>query len=121
MEPGEIHKRVEAAFNAGDTDALVSLYEPDAHLVNPDGSVAIGHEAIREIWAGFIALGGRITMTTRFAVAIGDIALLSNHWSFASEEVNASANTAEVARRQPDGRRLYIIDNPYGAGTVKDT
>jgi uncharacterized protein (TIGR02246 family) len=117
MEPGDIHERVEAAFNARDADALAALYEPDARMVNPDGSVAIGREAIREIWAGFIGLGGRITMTTRFAVAIGDIALLSNHWSFASEQAKASASTAEVARRQSDGTWLYIIDNPYGAGT----
>lgn len=120
MEPGDIHERVETAFNTGDADALVDLYEQDARMVNPDGSVAVGHEAIREIWAGFIALGGRITLTTRYTVAMGDIALLSNHWSFVSEELTASSSTAEVARRQSDGTWLYVIDNPYGAATVED-
>ena len=33
-------------------------------MVRDDGSTAEGLDAIREIWAGFVALGGRIAMTT---------------------------------------------------------
>lgn len=119
MEPAGIHERVETAFNAGDADALMSLYESDARMVNPDGSVAIGREAIGEIWAGFIALGGRIRLTTRYAVEMGDIALLSNDWSFVSDDTEASSSTAEVARRQSDGTWLYVIDNPYGGARIE--
>ena len=120
MQPGDIHEQVETAFNAGDADGLARLYEPNARMVNPDGSVAIGHDAIREIWAGFISLGGRITLTTRYAVEMGDIALLSNEWSFVSRDMKAASSTAEVACRQADGNWLYIIDNPYGGGSVDD-
>jgi uncharacterized protein (TIGR02246 family) len=93
VEPSDIHGQVERAFNAGDADGLVALYEPDARMVNPDGSFAIGHDAIREIWAGFISLGGQITMSTRYAVEMGDIALLSNEWSFVSQHVKAASST----------------------------
>jgi uncharacterized protein (TIGR02246 family) len=120
VESGDIHQRVERAFNAGDSDGLVSLYEPDACMVNPDGSIVIGHDAIPEIWAGFISLGGRITLTTRYAIEMGNIALLSNQWNFVSDDTKASSTTAEVARRQSDGGWLYVIDNPYGGEMVEN-
>jgi ketosteroid isomerase-like protein len=36
-EPEQIHGRFEQAFNAGDIEALVALYEPDAALVPAAG------------------------------------------------------------------------------------
>jgi ketosteroid isomerase-like protein len=73
MQPADIHRHVEAAFNAGEVDALVALYEPDAVMVGEDGTVAEGLDAIRQTWAGLVALGGKVTMTTRFAVESGDV------------------------------------------------
>lgn len=116
MEAANLHQRVENAFNAGDVDALVELYEPDACMLGDDGSVVTGLDAIRAVWNGFIALEGRIAMTTRYAVEMDDIALLSNTWVFEMGGAPvASAITAEVARRQADGTWRYVIDNPYGA------
>jgi ketosteroid isomerase-like protein len=113
----ELHRQVEAAFNGGDVDALMALYVDDAQMVRDDGSVACGLDAIREIWAGFVALRGRITMRTRFAVEQGDIALLSNAWEFEGAGLTLSATTAEVARRGSDGTWRYAIDNPFGLTT----
>lgn len=119
MGAGELHRLVEAAFNAGDVDALVALYEADAIMGTPDGSFVRGLEAIREQWAGFVALNGRITMETRHAVEVGDLALLRNDWHFVAGEMEFSSQTAEVARRQGDGAWRYVIDNPYGAAPVE--
>jgi ketosteroid isomerase-like protein len=113
MEPQDLHRAVEAAFNDGDVDALVALYEPDARMLRDDGTAAEGLDAIREIWAGFAGLGGHIDMTTRTAVQAGDIALLSNAWTFTGDGLDAGATTAEVARRQADGTWRYVIDNPF--------
>ena len=110
-----MHRLVEAAFNAGDTDALVALYEEDAAMATPDGTFVNGQDAIREQWSGFVALGGTIQMTTRYAVIVGDTALLSNDWNFAGAGMELSSRTAEVARRQPDGTWRYVIDHPYAA------
>lgn len=116
MQPGELHVRVEAAFNAGDLAALAHLYEPDAVLVGDDGAVATGVAAITEVWAGLVALGGQIRLTTRHAIAVDDVALLSNVWQFALDGVVvASAITSEVARRRPDGTWRYVVDHPYAA------
>jgi uncharacterized protein (TIGR02246 family) len=44
------------AFNAGDIDALVALYEPQAVLVAQSGQVAQGHAAVREGFDAFLSL-----------------------------------------------------------------
>jgi uncharacterized protein (TIGR02246 family) len=114
MQPGELHRLVQDAFNAGDVDALVNLYEVDAVMATPEGAFVKGHDDIRQQWAGFVSLGGTITMETRHVAEMGDIALLRNDWHFVAEGMDFSSRTAEVARRQDDGRWRYIIDHPYG-------
>lgn len=117
MDPVSVHAAVESAFNDGDVDALVGLYEPDARMVRDDGTAAVGLDEIRAVWAELVALGGRVRMVTRYAVESGDIALLSNEWTLEVEgNPVASAVTAEVARRQDDGTWRYVIDNPFAAG-----
>jgi ketosteroid isomerase-like protein len=113
MQAGDLHERVQTLMNEGDVDGLVALYEPDARMLRDDGTVAEGQAAIRDIWAGLVALGGQISMTTRYAVESGDTALLSNTWTFEVQGQSFSDTAAEVARRQADGTWLYLIDNPY--------
>ena|SRR5947209_16856975 len=114
MDATDLHRGVEEAFNRGDVDALVALYEPRAYMVRDDGSLAEGTDAIREVWNGFVALGGQIQMTTQFVVEHDDVALLSNTWTFEGAGMTLSATTAEVARRASDGAWRYVIDNPFG-------
>jgi ketosteroid isomerase-like protein len=114
MKPADLHPLVEAGVNSKDVDALVALYEPDACFVRLDGTVAVGTDEIRVEWEAMLSLDSRVTLTTRFAVEMGDLALLSNYWCTDGDTPFASG-TAEVARRQPDGRWLYVIDNPLGA------
>ena len=111
----DIHRAVEARFNAGDVDGLVALYEPDAKMVGPDGTVAEGLDAIRATWEPLVALGGHLKMVTRYVVEMGDVALLRNDWSFEGADLQLKSETTEVARRQPGGTWLYTIDHPYGA------
>lgn len=111
----DLHQEVARAFNAGDVDALVGLYEADGRMLQPDGTEARGLGAIREVWTELVALGGRLDVTTRYAVESGDIALLSNEWTFEGGGATASSVTAEVARRGSDGAWRYVIDNPYAS------
>jgi uncharacterized protein (TIGR02246 family) len=119
MVPADLHPLVQDAFNAGDADALVALYEPDAVMATPDGETVRGHDAIRGQREGFIALGGTISMVTRHAVEVDDIALLRNDWHFVADGMEFSSRTAEVARRQDDGTWRYVIDHPYGGAEAE--
>jgi ketosteroid isomerase-like protein len=77
-----------------------------------------GIDAIREQWRGFLAMNGRMTLKTRFAVEMDDIALIRTDWSFASDDAQLASSSAEVVRRQSDGNWLYIIDHPFGGSEM---
>ncbi|MGH9119409.1 MAG: YybH family protein [Acidimicrobiales bacterium] len=125
-DPAQIHRHFEERFNAGDIDGLIALYEPDATLIAAPGSQATGLDEIREALGGFLALQGRITLDTKLVLTVGDLAYLANTWLLEAKDADGNplsmgATTAEVARRQGDGRWLYVIDNAWGdlaAGAV---
>jgi len=121
--PEQIHRLFEEAFNAGDLDSLMELYEPDAALIAQPGSVAHGSDQARAALQGFLALKGRITLDTKLVVTVADLTYLSNTWSLSGTGPDGSpvvlgATTAEVARRQADGTWLYVIDNAWGDQAV---
>ena len=109
----DIHPSVEAGVNNQDLYGLMALYSPDATMVLPDGSIVVGTEAIREQWAALLAMKGRMTLRSRYVIESGDLAILSNEWTFTVGDQSVGATTAEVARRQADGGWLYVIDHPY--------
>jgi ketosteroid isomerase-like protein len=94
--------------NAGDVDGVVALYEPRAVLAFSPGQLAIGAAAIQEVYAGLLAERPRFTGEIRPAIRNGDLAVTST--------VRAGNATVEVARRQPDGTWLWLIDQPSVLG-----
>jgi uncharacterized protein (TIGR02246 family) len=118
--PEQIHRLFEQAFNDGDLEALMGLYEPDAALVPQPGVTAEGGDAIRDALRWFLDRRGRITLETKLVVRVGDLAYLSNRWTLTGgtmpegSAAELGATTAEVARRQADGTWLYVIDNAWG-------
>lgn len=117
--PAQIHREFEQAFNAGDLSGLVDLYEPDAVLIPQPGTIARGKDQIGPALQQFLDLGGSITLETKEVIEVGDLAFLVNRWTLIGTNPDGSgiemgALTAEVARRQPDGTWLYVIDNAWG-------
>ncbi|MCL4562357.1 MAG: ketosteroid isomerase family protein [Chloroflexi bacterium] len=106
VNPEDLARFFIARANAGDAEGLAALYEAEAVLIGPDGQQIVGIEAIRNFYAGLLK---RVTRfqggEQRPALRNGNIALTS------SRLVNGRV-TAEVARRQPDGSWLWIIDQP---------
>jgi uncharacterized protein (TIGR02246 family) len=114
--PEEIHAVFEDAFNSGDADALLALYERDAVFEAEPGQLVSGTDAIREVLGVFLAFQGTLTMHKK-VVAAGDIALVKGSWSLTGtgpdgSEVNLSGESTEIVRRQADGTWLYVIDIP---------
>jgi uncharacterized protein (TIGR02246 family) len=119
--PEDLDRLFAQALNAGDLDALTALYEPQAALTPMPDKLVNGTAAIREALAGFLAAKPKITLTPRMVAQAGDIAVVTAKWELAmtgedGKPANATGQSVEVARRQPDGRWLFAIDLPFGVG-----
>ena len=118
LTPSEVHTVFVDAFNRGDVDALVALYEPDAVLIER-GRPAIGRDAIRQAYRDLIDRRGHMVLETRSAVASSDgLAVLHGAWTLELPDPPGAGRTVtglstEVVRRQPDGAWLFVIDEPY--------
>jgi uncharacterized protein (TIGR02246 family) len=117
--PVELDRLFEQALNAGDIDALVALYEPQAALMPSPGNIVVGAAAIREALAGFLAAKPTITTSGKLVAQTGDIALLANRWTLKmtgpdGKPTTMTGNAVELARRQPAGHWLFAIDMPFG-------
>jgi uncharacterized protein (TIGR02246 family) len=119
--PVETHALFQKAFNAGDLQGLMGLYESDAVLIPQPGAEPVrGTQAIRAALEGFLALNGKVELQTKHVVRYGDIALLRAAWRLKGtgpdgKPVEMAHGSAEVVRRQPDGSWCYIIDHPFGS------
>ncbi|MBV8932362.1 MAG: nuclear transport factor 2 family protein [Kutzneria sp.] len=96
--------------NAGDVEGLVALYEPGAVLALPDNEVATGHTEIRRVYEQLLADRPQFPAgELRPALRNGDFALTSTRLA-------GGGATVEVARRQPDGSWLWLLDQPNVLG-----
>jgi uncharacterized protein (TIGR02246 family) len=116
LTPAGINAAFATGYNRRDVDGLASLYERDAVVTNPDGSVAAGADAIRAHLEHLVELGGLMTSRNRYAIPNGDLALVGADWEvvFTDGREPVSGRSAEVVRRQPDGTWRYVLDHPMG-------
>ena len=118
-KPEELDVLFVQAFNAGDIEAMMKLYEPAASLTPQPGQVVSGTKALREALSGFVARKPRMTLEARTLAEAGGIALTTSKWVLEGtgpdgKPMKTEGQSAEVARRQPDGTWLFVIDNPHG-------
>ncbi len=105
-DPNDLGRYFVERANAGDVDGLVALYEPNAVLAFPAGSIATGHTEIRAVYERFVASAPALAPgRQRPALVSGDLALTS-------AELTTGAVTVEIAHRQPDGSWLWAVDQP---------
>lgn len=103
-EPNDLERFFVKRANAGDVEGLVALYEPNAKIAVGNEKVISGTEEIRSFFTEFLALGPRLEPSKQApALSSGDLALTSSN--LANGDI-----TAEVARRQPDGTWLWVVD-----------
>jgi ketosteroid isomerase-like protein len=114
----EFYRVFTEAFNSGDVDQLLDLYEDSATLAPEPGRTVSGHAAIGEALRGF-QLIGRMNAETRWVIESGDVALASAAWQVTGANPDGNpvvlgGMCADLLRRQRDGRWLLVVDNPFG-------
>ena len=106
-----------AARARGDVAAALSCYEPNATVVMQPGKFASGEDAVTAFTEATITLP--ITFGDREIVEAGDIALHLSQWTLRSADGSEiSGRTTDVLRRQPDGKWLLVVDNPWGSSLL---
>ncbi len=118
IRPEDFHQSYADAFNSGDVDSVVGLYERAARFVPQPNQVASGHAAIGEALRRFQAMG-TMAAETRYCLTSGDVALASASWRINGagpdgEPVALQGTSADLLRRQADGRWLLVVDHPFG-------
>lgn len=118
LEPQQMSKTFVAAFNAGDIDTLLSLYEPDAAYVHGETTVTNQAE-LRRVFEQLTAVRPQMELTNEYCVVCDDTALVrarwKMHWRDSTKQMHIKqGHSSEVLRRGSDGTWRYIIDHPTG-------
>jgi uncharacterized protein (TIGR02246 family) len=107
MKPEDLTRLFVERANAGDAAGLAALYEEEAVMAYPPGSVTVGREAIRQLWEKVLTNAPRFEPEEPLPTLVcGDIALTS------TPPKDGAGARAQVVRRQADGSWLRIIDQP---------
>lgn len=107
MTPEDLTRLFVERSNAGDAAGVAALYERGAVMAYPAGAQTVGRDAIRELWAKVLANRPHFEAEDTLPTLVcGDLALTST-----APKDDAGAR-AQVARRQPDGSWLRVLDQP---------
>lgn len=107
MSPEDITRLFVERSNAGDADGVAALYEEDAVLAYPPGSRTVGREAIRALWGKVLAGAPHFEPEMPLPTLISDELALTS-----TPPRDGAGARAQVARRQPDGSWLRVLDQP---------
>src|SRR5260370_16756580 len=84
----------------GNLDACLTLYEPQASVVQQDGKSASGTAAIREFFIAFVAARPKLAANIINVVKAGDdLALVYNDWS--AQLPRSHGHPAPITRTAP--------------------
>ncbi len=113
--PEEICGLFQQFMAEGDLNGLLSLYDPEAVILDKSGEVRSGEEGLKQNLAPFAAVKARFDFTINQVIRTGDIALMHTEWNVSSPRT-MTAYAIEVARRQPDGTWRWLIGDPFTIG-----
>ena len=124
-----IAEKYEAAFSAGDADALVALHADDAIRMPPNAPPIIGKEAIRASYqTDFNQFTAKITLSLEEVEFAGDWAFVRGASAVTltpkagGESIQDEGKYISIREKQPDGswkifRTIWNSNNPLpGAG-----
>ncbi len=127
MEHAQIQSIVDAnnaAVSAGDIEAALATFEPNAVMVAQPGMAVAGTSALRAAFRQFLAINPKVTVTGQDVIQADDLALHSFTWKMAASAPDGSpieqtGFSTVVLRKQADGRWLMVIDNPFADAILK--
>lgn len=112
----EAHATLAAAFNTGDVETVLSMYDYNGIIVPEPGRPVSGKKEFEEAIKAILSIKGTMEIKTVFCLQTGDIAVGRSEWNITDgSEVRVSAKGVEVMKQQTDGTWKIIIDHAFGA------
>ncbi|MEC3955149.1 nuclear transport factor 2 family protein [Nocardia sp. CDC153] len=117
-DPASLPTLFESHLNAGDIDAVLALFTPDATMRTTTGTVITGPDALRQEITGTVAANGHLTNKPRHVLVGADTALLVTDWTMdittPEGRISPTGTTANIARRLENGEWRFTLLNPLG-------
>ena len=106
-QPEDLTRLFVERANSGDAAGIAALYEEHAVMAYPPGSQTVGRDAICALWEKVLANAPHFEQEPPLPTLVsGNIALTS------TPPKDGAGARAQVARRQPDGTWLRLLDQP---------
>lgn len=123
--PLEAVHELDIAFNKGDLDGTLSVYEDSASVVLEPGKIIMGKTALRVAFSFVLTLRGTATQLKTNVIESGDLALFTSKWVFnwRSQDgvpMSRESYATTVFRKNKNGEWLIAIDNSFGPAVLGD-
>lgn len=112
----DVHATLASAFNTGNVNIVLSMYDVTGIIVPEPGKPVSGKEKFEEAINGILSIPGTMEIKTVYCLQTGNIAVGRSEWSITNNgEVKVSAKGIEVMKQQEDGSWKIIVDHAFGA------
>lgn len=121
--PLDAVRLVDEAFNRGDLEGVLALYEDDAVMVYRPGMVVRGKAGLRETFAGLLRLQATARQEKTLVLETGDLALFTSRWTVKGispdgKVISRGGCGSATLRRQAGGGWRIAIENSWGEAAL---
>ncbi len=112
----DVHATLANAFNTGNVDTVMSMYDVAGIIVPEPGKPVSGKAKFEEAIKGILSIKGTMEIKTVYCLQTGNIAVGRSEWNITDNgEVKISAKGIEVMKQQDDGSWKIVVDHAFGA------
>jgi len=112
----DAHAALAAAFNTGDVNTVMNMYDVTGIIVPEPEKPVSGKEKFEEAIKAILSIKGIMEVKTFYCLQTGNIAVGRSEWSITEgDEVKINAKGIEVMKEQADGTWKIIVDHAFGA------
>ena len=112
----DAHATLAAAFNTGNPEIVMSMYDTAGIIVPEPEKPVSGSEKFKEAIKAILSIKGTMEIKTVYCLQTGNIAVGRSEWSITDgNEIKVKAKGIEVMRQQQDGTWKIVIDHAFGA------
>jgi ketosteroid isomerase-like protein len=114
--PQDAHETLAAAFNTGNVNIVLNMYDVTGIIVPEPGKPVSGKAEFKQAIEAILSIKGKMEIKTVYCLQTGDIAVGRSEWKITDgNDIKVSAKGIEVMKQQADGTWKIIVDHAFGA------